>query len=50
MNIRSSYNTLHPENTIHPVTTMLANSKNVLFPGPSHLLLTTGADDCSGDN
>ena len=24
--------------TIHQVTTMLANSKNVLFPGPNHLL------------
>ena len=30
--------------TIHQVTTMLATSKNVLFPGPNHLL-TTGADD-----
>ena len=30
--------------TIHQVTTMLATSKNVLFPGHSHLL-TTGADD-----
>ena len=30
--------------TIHQVTTMLATSKNVLFPGHKHLL-TTGADD-----
>ena len=32
--------------TIHQVTTMLATSKNVLFPGHYHLL-TTGADDPS---
>ena len=30
--------------TIHQVITMLATSKNVLFPGHNHLL-TTGADD-----
>ena len=30
--------------TIHQVTTMLATSKNVLFPGHNHLL-TTGAGD-----
>ena len=30
--------------TIHQVTTMLATSKNVLFPGHDHLI-TTGADD-----
>ena len=30
--------------TIHQVTTMLATSKNVLFPGHNNLL-TTGADD-----
>ena len=30
--------------TIHQVTTMLATSKNVLFPGLYHLL-TTGTDD-----
>ena len=30
--------------TIHQVTTMLATSKNVLFPGHNHLL-NTGADD-----
>ena len=29
---------------IHQVTTMLATSKNVLFPGHNHLL-TTSADD-----
>ena len=30
--------------TIHQVTTMLATSKNVVYPGHNHLL-TTGADD-----
>ena len=30
--------------TIHQVTTMLATSKNVLFPGRTHLL-TTSTDD-----
>ena len=30
--------------TIHQVTTMLATSKNVLFPGHNHLV-TTGTDD-----
>ena len=35
---------LRKKATIHQVTTMLATSKNVLFPGHSHLL-TTGADD-----
>ena len=30
----------------YQVTTMLATSKNVLFPGPNHLL-TTSADDPS---
>ena len=38
--------TLRKKNTIHQVTTKLATSKNVLFPGPNHLL-TTGADDPS---
>ena len=32
--------------TIYQVTTMLATSKNVLFPGHNHLL-TTGTDDPS---
>ena len=32
------------QNTIHQVSTMLATSKNVLFPGHNHLL-TTGTDD-----
>ena len=36
--------TLRKKATIHQVTTMLANSKKALFPGPIHLL-TTGADD-----
>ena len=35
---------LRKKATIHQVTTMLATSKNVLFPGHNHLL-TTGADD-----
>ena len=32
------------KSTIDQVTTMLAASKNVLFPGPKYLV-TTGADD-----
>ena len=36
--------TLHKKATIHQVTTMLAISKNVLFPGHNHLL-TTDAED-----
>ena len=32
--------------TIHQVTTMLATSKNVIFPGHNHLL-TTDTDDLS---
>ena len=32
--------------TIHQITTMLAASKNVLFPGHNHLL-TTGTDNPS---
>ena len=38
--------TLHKNATTHQVTTMLATSKNILFPGPNHLL-TTGTDDPS---
>ena len=34
----------HAKNTVHQVTTMLATSKDVLFPGHNHLP-TTGADD-----
>ena len=34
------------KSTIHQVTTALATSKNVLFPGHNHLL-TTGTDDPS---
>ena len=36
--------TLRKKATIHQVTTMLATTKNVLFPGHDHLL-TTGTDD-----
>ena len=36
--------TLCNKTTIHQVTTMLATSQNVLFPGHNHLL-TTGTDD-----
>ena len=36
--------TLRTKATIHQITTMLATFKNVLFPGPNHLL-TTGTDD-----
>ena len=32
---------------MHQVTTTLATSKNVLFPGHNHLL-TTGTDDLAG--
>ena len=32
------------KSTIHQLSTMLATSKNVLFPGNNHLL-TTGTDD-----
>ena len=35
---------LRKKATIHQVPTMLATSKNVLFPGHNHLL-TTGTDD-----
>ena len=44
----SDTRTIHwaKKNTIHQVTTMLAISKNVLFPRHNHLL-TTGADDPS---
>ena len=38
--------TLCKKATIHQVTSMLATSKNVLFPGHNHLL-TTGADNPS---
>ena len=38
--------TLREKATIHQVTTMLVTSKNVLFPGPNHLL-TTSTDDPS---
>ena len=38
--------TLRKKVTINQVITMLATSKNVLFPGHNHLL-TTGADDPS---
>ena len=42
--LQIQYVSLGKKATIHPVTTMLATSKNVLFPGPNRLL-TTGADD-----
>ena len=46
--------TLRKNVTIHQVTTILATSKTVLFPGHNHLL-TTGTYDpslcwCSGNN
>ena len=37
---------LYQKATIHPLTTMLSTSKNVLFPGHNHLL-TIAADDPS---
>ena len=30
------HHTLHKKATIHQVTTMLATSKNVIFPGHNH--------------
>ena len=38
------HRTLHKKATIHQVTTMLANSEKLLFPGHNHLL-TTSTDD-----
>ena len=38
--------TVYEKATIHQVTTMLATSENVLFPGHHHLL-STGTDDPS---
>ena len=35
--------TLLKKATIHQVTTMIVTSKNIIFPGPNHLL-TTGTD------
>ena len=46
---KSENNTQCKKATIHQVTTMLATSETVLFPGHNHLL-TTGTDDCSGNN
>ena len=40
----NQYCTLGKKATIHQLTTMLATSKNVLFPGHNHLL-TTSTDD-----
>ena len=37
--------TLRKKATIHHVTTMQATSKNVIFPGNKHHLLTIGTDD-----
>ena len=44
--IHHSFVTLGKKATIHQLTTMLATSKNVLFPGHNHLL-STRADDPS---
>ena len=40
----SLYKSQGKQVTIHHITTMLATSKNVVFPGHNHLL-TTGTDD-----
>ena len=37
-------NSLCKKATIHQVTTMLATSKNVLFPDHNHLLITSAGD------
>ena len=42
--LRFYWTTLHKYSTIDQVTTMLATSKNIPFPGHNHLL-TTGTDD-----
>ena len=42
---RNFVHALHNKATIHKVTTMLATSKSVLFAGPNHLCITTGAGD-----
>ena len=42
-----TYVTLCNKVTIHQVTTMLATSKNVLFPGHNFQVITTGTDDPS---
>ena len=44
--MRVKYPTLGQKATIQQVSTMLATSENVLFPGHNHLL-TTGTDDPS---
>ena len=44
ISLQSSEQMLGQKATIHQVTTMLATSKNVLFPRHNHLL-TTGAED-----
>ena len=41
---RTEDTTLRKKVTIHKVTTMLATSKNVLFPGHNHLLTTSTYD------
>ena len=33
----------HPKNPIHQVTTLLATSKDILFPGHNHLLTTSAS-------
>ena len=43
-NMQSMQITLGKKATIHQVTTILTTSKNVLYPGQNHLLIT-GADD-----
>ena len=42
--ILNKFHVLSKKVTIHQVTTILATSKNVLFPGHNHLL-TTSTDD-----
>ena len=46
LSLSTQNKTLCKKATIYEVITMLATSKNVLFPGHNHLL-TTGADDPS---
>ena len=44
LDYKYNYNATSQKATIHQVITILATTKNVLFPGHNHLL-TTGTDD-----
>ena len=49
--VKSHYptsNIQHPTSTIQHLTTMLSTSKNALFPGHNHLLITSADDLTQG--